>query len=993
MTSFPPIRTPDRAGMNGLSCMAFIPARGGSKGLRRKNVIDLSGKPMLAYTIEVAVRSGCFDRVVVSTEDEEIMSVAREWGAEVPVIRPDEMAGDKSLIGESLRFTLDRLKENGYEPNICAELYPTSPFRSISLIRTLMGLLATGYREAWTALNFSLENCGYHTLAGKRPIRLQPSLPLAPRNALATIGLFHGFWMKPVQGLNPWGVYVHRVSEPACCVDIDGPEDFALAEYIITNDLFDFEVQQAQITQNIQRPSMPPADAESHLTPESIFPACCAGWKPEPCKPSPFSFRTGYVLADAGLFAFLQPGEGIRASRPFPLAWPIYNKVTQNDRPVGFIRARFQGFAAVSADSVHKDGPVTPLPGPLRYLADGPNQGRRLLSAADGPETLLGRLSAVPVSQPAHSAFLRMVQTGTSGQSNLSKLALELSPTVQRHPGVLCLYLFKRSDPTHAHSVFFRTPWMDQDDMEACFIDSHGMDYALVFLLHEASSGPVDILHPVAYGFSGLRYSAQQDSIVSAATGKMPHGRQFFPPVYRTRQCSQDNTEVVAPASWYAALCDETGANPDVRAASFVAKARDIHIRLCNLEESDAFLSIDALDTLRQEVLDALALISNHYLVMRSVELVMQYEGMPVVDDADPLPLSKVFKAYGFAMNQARFQLHDILYRRIPSLRRNTLLASVQSCGLSPRSVVDSTTKALATEPEDIIWLRIAEKTDPALLDRYVLRPTDQAWGPFQSLRVRLAGLGEGSSMICCDTEAGKVLLLKMGESPQDLLPGVWTFPSDVCADSDTALVLDTGTGIITRLDSDGRILDKEPAPSFPSREGATSILSLLRLDGESYYLFHSISSRNVWCARQEGSDVERLFKLDEDRSKFAGWAAWNHSLVFASANHAAIHIYTPEAGTWETLDLPVEYPQFMGLGVAGDFAYLNCPPFIIKYDLCQRRTVYMAHRPQLVGIYPPPWKCFHVVERKEGHALCFSDDNKLLREYIVHNTSQFRNY
>lgn len=969
--------------------MAFIPARGGSKGLPRKNVIDLCGKPMLAYTIEVAVSSGCFDRVVVSTEDEEIMSVARDWGAEVPVIRPGEMAGDKSLIGDSLRFTLDRLKENGYEPNICAELYPTSPFRSISLIRMLMGILTTGYREIWTALNFSLEDSGYYTVAGKRPIRLQPSLPIAPRNGLATIGLFHGFWMKPVQGLNPWGVYVHRVSEPASCVDIDGPEDFALAEYIITNDLFDFEVQHAQAMESIERPSMPLGDAGSSLSHESFLPVCFADWKPERCKPSPFSFRTGYVIADAGLFAFLQPGEGIRASRPFPLAWPIYNKVTQNDQPVGFVRARFQGFAAVSVDSAHTVGPVTPLPDPLRYLADGPNQGRRLLSAADGSEELLGRLSAVPVSQPAHSAFLRMVHTDASGKSNLSKLALELTPTAQRHPGILCLYLFKRSDPTHAHSVFFRTPWMDQDDMEACLTDSHDMDYALVFLLHEASSGPVDILHPVAYGFSGLRYSAQQDSIVSAATGKMPHGRQFFPPVYRTRQCSPDKTEVAAPASRYAALCDETGANPDVRAVSFVAKARDIHVRLCNLEESDAFLSIDALDTLRQEVLDALALISNHYLVMRSVELVMQYEGMPVVDDADPLPLNKVFKAYGFAMNQARFQLHDILYHRIPSLRRNTLLASVQSCGLSPQSIVDSTTEALGTEPEDVIWLRIAEKTDPALLDRYVLRSTDRSWGPFQSLRVRLTGMMDGSTMICCDTEAGKVFLLKAGESPREVLPGGWTFPSDVCMDGDTALVLDSGTGIVTRLDSAGRFFDSQPAPSFHSRQGPTSSICLLRLDGETYYLFDSISSRDVWCARQKGERVERLFKLPEDSFKFAGWAAWNHSLVFASANHAALHIYTPKAGRWETLDLPVVYPQFMGVSVAGDFAYLNCPPFIIKFDLHQRRTVYAAHRPQIVGIYPPPWKCFHVVERKDGHVLCFPDNNKMLREYLVHNTSQ----
>ncbi|MBW1723549.1 MAG: hypothetical protein JRH13_15900, partial [Deltaproteobacteria bacterium] len=72
--------------------LAIIPARGGSKGLPRKNIRDLCGKPLIAYSIEVALRAKLIDRVVVSTEDEEIAEISESFGAEVPFLRPKEMA-------------------------------------------------------------------------------------------------------------------------------------------------------------------------------------------------------------------------------------------------------------------------------------------------------------------------------------------------------------------------------------------------------------------------------------------------------------------------------------------------------------------------------------------------------------------------------------------------------------------------------------------------------------------------------------------------------------------------------------------------------------------------------------------------------------------------------------------------------------------------------------------------------------------------------------
>jgi CMP-N-acetylneuraminic acid synthetase len=88
--------------------IAIIPARGGSKGIPRKNIVDLCGKPLVAYSILAARHAELIDRVVVSTEDEEIAEVAKAWGAEVPFLRPKELAKDTSGIGEAISYTVSR---------------------------------------------------------------------------------------------------------------------------------------------------------------------------------------------------------------------------------------------------------------------------------------------------------------------------------------------------------------------------------------------------------------------------------------------------------------------------------------------------------------------------------------------------------------------------------------------------------------------------------------------------------------------------------------------------------------------------------------------------------------------------------------------------------------------------------------------------------------------------------------------------------------------
>jgi CMP-N-acetylneuraminic acid synthetase len=120
--------------------LAIISARGGSKGLPGKNIRPLAGKPLIAWTIEAARESKHIDRVVVSTDDSEIAEVAREWGAEVPFIRPAELAADDTPGIQPVIHAIKHLEEKeGYRPNITVLLQPTSPLRPAKDIDTVLG--------------------------------------------------------------------------------------------------------------------------------------------------------------------------------------------------------------------------------------------------------------------------------------------------------------------------------------------------------------------------------------------------------------------------------------------------------------------------------------------------------------------------------------------------------------------------------------------------------------------------------------------------------------------------------------------------------------------------------------------------------------------------------------------------------------------------------------------------------------------------------------
>jgi len=134
--------------IQGKTILAMIPARGGSKGLPRKNILPLLGKPLIAWTIEQGLASKYLDKVMVSTDDEEIARVAREYGAEAPFLRPAELATDTATTIAAIHHALAFYEERGIDFNYLALLEPTSPLRAGGDIDKSIKLLIDHEAEA-----------------------------------------------------------------------------------------------------------------------------------------------------------------------------------------------------------------------------------------------------------------------------------------------------------------------------------------------------------------------------------------------------------------------------------------------------------------------------------------------------------------------------------------------------------------------------------------------------------------------------------------------------------------------------------------------------------------------------------------------------------------------------------------------------------------------------------------------------------------------------
>ena len=219
--------------------IAVIPARGGSKRIPRKNIRPFAGKPVLAWSIEAAQSSGCFERIVVSTDDPEIAAVARACGAEVPFVRPVALADDHADTVSVIRHAVSELQRDGAAPrNVCC-IYATAPFVQSGDIAQGLRMLDAG-------------DCDYVFPVTTFPFPIQRALRLSAQGRVAMFAPEHAstrsqdledawhdagqfYWGRTQAWLNGSGIYAsgtglaiprHRVQ------DIDTEEDWIRAEWM-----------------------------------------------------------------------------------------------------------------------------------------------------------------------------------------------------------------------------------------------------------------------------------------------------------------------------------------------------------------------------------------------------------------------------------------------------------------------------------------------------------------------------------------------------------------------------------------------------------------------------------------------------------------------------------------------------------------------------------------------------------------------------------------
>jgi N-acylneuraminate cytidylyltransferase len=231
--------------------LAIIPARGGSKGIPRKNVKPLAGKPLIAWMIEAAKNSKHVTRVIVSTDDQEIADVAREFGAEVPFMRPKEIADDLSTDVEFLTHALETLKETeGYEPDIVLRLPPTSPLTTSDDIDAGIEVMLNdpeadavrpiieSPKHPYKALRLSHDE-KYLVPLMPEELTGYPNPHDLPRQLFPKVYIHTG----AMDVLRPRTVLEHKSTsgeklaffkaDPTNYVNIDHPSDFELAEFLM----------------------------------------------------------------------------------------------------------------------------------------------------------------------------------------------------------------------------------------------------------------------------------------------------------------------------------------------------------------------------------------------------------------------------------------------------------------------------------------------------------------------------------------------------------------------------------------------------------------------------------------------------------------------------------------------------------------------------------------------------------------------------------------
>ncbi|MEM7689130.1 MAG: pseudaminic acid cytidylyltransferase [Pseudomonadota bacterium] len=218
--------------------VAIIPARGGSKRIPRKNILNFAGKPMIGYAIEAALRSPVIERVLVTTDDAAIADIARDLGAEVPFARPPELADDHTPTVPVIQHAITAARAAGWRVTRAVCIYPGVPFIEVDDLRQALELL------------LEREDAGYAFPVAEFPSAIQRALKRAKDGAVAPFNPEHAatrtqdlepafydagqfYWAHADTWLSGANIHQngHAITLPAWrVVDIDTPADWERAE-------------------------------------------------------------------------------------------------------------------------------------------------------------------------------------------------------------------------------------------------------------------------------------------------------------------------------------------------------------------------------------------------------------------------------------------------------------------------------------------------------------------------------------------------------------------------------------------------------------------------------------------------------------------------------------------------------------------------------------------------------------------------------------------
>jgi len=232
-----------------LRTLAVIPARGGSKGIPRKNILEIAGKPLIAWTIEAALKAKSISRIIVSTDDAEIAEIAINLKAEVPFLRPQELATDTTPTKDVIFHLVNKITETeGWIPDIVVTLQPTSPLRNhVHIDEAISIFVADELADSLVSCVqvphifhpesvMKVDSNGYLVpyLSPQQPSRRQDKQVIWARNGAAIYITRQNKLHEFIFGGNLIAYAMH----PDVSVDIDTMEDFHKAEnHLLLNHL------------------------------------------------------------------------------------------------------------------------------------------------------------------------------------------------------------------------------------------------------------------------------------------------------------------------------------------------------------------------------------------------------------------------------------------------------------------------------------------------------------------------------------------------------------------------------------------------------------------------------------------------------------------------------------------------------------------------------------------------------------------------------------